>query len=663
MTPRRPTPHRSPAFCAPLVGVLAVMGIVGCTDPPATAPDGARKDVAVEVGDLGGDVLADVPDASVDTGSDRADARLDQSTDGTLDGLDPFAPEDIPASYDIQLDRSWDALPIGTLVPLDVSALTADRPPPDVAGIPCVAGTVEDCSCIDGRAGSQVCEHRRVFSECICTAPSPPPFALPPRLVFPLSGTRVTSQRPTMRWVLPEGVTRARVELCADRPCARMLAQQDLTGTSWRPTSRLAPGVVFWRVRGLDAAGTVIWTSATWLFQVRARDAAVDTAYGRIRDFNGDGYDDLVIPQRRGAEVAVELHVFFGSPQGIGAQPELILRTPTTEPTRALTENYIVADFTGDGMADLWAYDAPADLRERSSDSAVWNSYLYEGHRVHPLARRIARMRFSRSLRTSRIHVADHDADGFLDLGNAGILYRGGPDGLNETPLLGSAMDREERIAAVADTNGDGFVEYIVDHGHYRSSYGRLPAFPTEGWHLPAVSWFSPGFDPYCLTLAGDMNGDQRADLLGYCWTPGWDAPLSSYVSIFPLFGREGGPILGALQLTMIPRQEPMIANGSSGDFNGDGLVDHLLHVQRGGISWIHGTAASAQLPLPINLAIEAFELGATGGDHNGDGFDDVVLVARASGVRAVIIVDGAPIWSGRYTSRLVDYEVLSLDF
>ncbi len=46
------------------------------------------------------------------------------------------------------------------------------------------------------------------------------PLLAAPRLLSPLSTATVASPQPTLRWVLPSGVTGAVVEVCAQRSCA-----------------------------------------------------------------------------------------------------------------------------------------------------------------------------------------------------------------------------------------------------------------------------------------------------------------------------------------------------------------------------------------------------------------------------------------------------------
>src|SRR5262245_61410792 len=106
-----------------------------------------------------------------------------------------------------------------------------------------------------------------------------------PRLIGPLSGSRVTSQRPAVRWQGGAG----RVEWCRDRACTQIVAAVDAPTGQAAPPSPLPAGVVFWRVRAGAAA------SATWQLWVGRRSAAADGVAGQWNDVDGDGYADAAI--------------------------------------------------------------------------------------------------------------------------------------------------------------------------------------------------------------------------------------------------------------------------------------------------------------------------------------------------------------------------------
>ena len=116
-----------------------------------------------------------------------------------------------------------------------------------------------------------------------------------PRLVGPLSMATVTSQRPTLHWVLSDGTDGAHVEICRDRACTTQVMSIDAPGMGVVPSENLPVGVLFWRAYGLKGSATGQTPSATWQFIVGARSAPVDTSWGATLDVNGDGYADVIV--------------------------------------------------------------------------------------------------------------------------------------------------------------------------------------------------------------------------------------------------------------------------------------------------------------------------------------------------------------------------------
>src|SRR6185503_6465734 len=106
------------------------------------------------------------------------------------------------------------------------------------------------------------------------------------RPVAPLSGSRCTAQRPTLRFATAPGRGDARLELCRDPTCARVERTIDVRGGAHRPDAPLAAGRWYWRLRD-GAAVTPIWA-----FEVPARDAPVATCRLSWTDVNGDGRAD-----------------------------------------------------------------------------------------------------------------------------------------------------------------------------------------------------------------------------------------------------------------------------------------------------------------------------------------------------------------------------------
>lgn len=190
-----------------------------------------------------------------------------------------------------------DTLVVDDLQPTDAVEPAADLVAMSDAGVPDIGP----------RRISDFGPARQMRRSCPAATDGDPSIPAP-RLLFPTSTMRVTSQRPTLDLALPAGVDGARVELCHDPCCNRPIATVDATGGHVRPTEALPPGVVFWRARGRigDRVGREV--SFTWEFGVRHRDTPTDTAWGVIKDINGDGFDDVVTAFQGVIDAAMQIY-------------------------------------------------------------------------------------------------------------------------------------------------------------------------------------------------------------------------------------------------------------------------------------------------------------------------------------------------------------------
>lgn len=599
---------------------LLVCGVSGCPDTSAGT-------------DASGDVVM-----SADVANDLEDAGID----ATLDVLRPM-----DGANDV--DGAADA--------------------PEVPTAGCVPGMSIACACVDGRAGAQVCQPDRTYAACVCATPdagagdaSVSDVVLPPlgaRLIAPQSVSRVTSRRPTMRWVLPDGVTRARVEVCGDRACSRVLVTQVVEGSSWRPSAMLPPGVAYWRVRGLDGDGGVAWSSATWEYVVGQRDAPVDTSFGTIKDFNGDGYDDVAVPSSTALDN--NINIFLGRRAGGSLEPDIRFNTGL---------NYIysqaVGDFNGDGFADL-ASASPA-----RQDSA--RDYLIQ---VRYGSRTGLSMEPSITLRQSdsswfaqKTAVADINGDGFSDLvalagdesgaHNLVVAFIGREGGLHTVPEVETeAPDGYPRpgflpsFESVEDVNGDGYADLLTGWGDGSTSpgqqIGRAWLIPGQPTHAPRV-WAelphptSRYHFGATLTGVGDLNGDGTSDFAIRS-----DEEVSIYLGMT-------GSLPMRPAMTIRNPEEPCYlatfgfgsALGRAGDFDGDGRAELVVGASclpyQGSLRRGPGTVFVYQgHPMGVGMVPTIFRgsvneadfgggVGGTG-DFNGDGFGDLTIVQSLGGV------------------------------
>lgn len=452
--------------------------------------------------------------------------------------------------------------------------------------------------------------------------------AQPPRLVGPLHATRVTSQRPTLRWELPTGTIGARIELCRDRECTRMLGVIDAMGASARPPTELPAGVVFWRARPITASGVGTRTSYTWEFWVGWRSAPIDTSYGVMKDFNGDGFDDVAVganespPESRAGRV----YIYSGGLGGLSPTPQAIDNPDA--PERYFGKRLSPAgDVNGDGYADLLVSE---DYYRESHGRAfllLGGPAGFEPARVivldNPLMDRPAGF-------GNDMTAGDFNGDGFSDLviatGVGPIYYylgsRSGVDPLNATPVTGVLDDK---VAAIGDTDGDGYCDLVAgDEDPDRTPhliFGAPSGFRPE-FEIPS------GAHGYSVASAGDMNGDGFADFL---------IDEDGGAVLF-LGGRDMHPPRPARVWSVSIAFPPPESNGVSfgafagdpGDLNGDGYSDFVFGYEHQSRAYVY--LGSSELPNAPSIELRRSDLDSYAkqpscvGDIDGDGFDDAIV-------------------------------------
>lgn len=546
----------------------------------------------------------------------------------------------------------------------------------------CVPFRSYACACTDGRTGEHECTQYGDFNwsnggsppetDCDCAGVidagvSPSTLArraLPPRLVSPQSASRVTSQRPTMRWALPEGVTRARIEVCDDRACSTVIASAVVTGARWRPESALRPGVAFWRVQGLDADGNAVWRSPTWEYVVGHRDAPVDTSYGYLQDFDGDGLDDVLMTYT--VENDDRLAIYPGGEDLISPDRVRYVLNVTH------VQLYLGGDVNGDGLADVVDQTFPS----------IGFFGLLHGSRGTPTAADV-----TWPVRAPSWHVAydvagrcDVDGDGYSDvivpindirraysLPSVWLLvYRGGPGALRDSPdRIASLTDYSFlNISAgcAGDVNGDGYQDVLLGFnggpdwpaGHAALYLGGPSGLSNDALiplvRPPRTQWFGM----FRVRGAGDVNGDGFSDFFVDSW---------NNASLY--YGR--ADFAGAMPDVTLSGSEPIGGTAYEGwfgrnpagpaDYNGDGYSDLAfdsvcapgddasfdcgpgrVYVFMGSAS---GVAAmpTATLAARPSLGTEHFGADMTAGDYNGDGFSDLLVDGRWALFNGVVLI------------------------
>jgi hypothetical protein len=247
-----------------------------------------------------------------------------------------------------------------------------------------------------------------------------------PRPIAPLSTSRVTSRRPTLRWVLPDGVSGATVDLCLDRSCASPIdAPVFVSGTSYAPTADLPADVAIDATDVDDGIGThsvyVYLGSSTGLASVPAVElrgggnSGFGTSVASAGDVNGDGYADLIVgaPTASTAEdgSAGNAFVYLGGPDGLDSEPATKLYPSGNEDFGISVAS--AGDVNGDGYADVVV-----------GADAYGRAYIYLGSAVGLAATPATILRGSPIVSGTSdggfgslvVNVGDVNGDGYADL-------------------------------------------------------------------------------------------------------------------------------------------------------------------------------------------------------------------------------------------------------
>lgn len=499
----------------------------------------------------------------------------------------------------------------------------------------------------DARNYDQSMTPRQAYRSCPTSTTGDPAIA-PPRLIFPLSTMRVTSRRPTLIWELAPGTAGAHIEICRDPCCATPIASFDVEGTQGRPPEALPSGVVFWRARGRVGQAHGQALSFTWEFSVRRRDLPSDTAAGTLRDYNGDGYDDV-------ATIAWNtMIVYWGGIDGLSPDRRQDVPLPGYESVIA------AGDVNGDGYGDVvGSSNAMSPGSPYTNLGQTWVAYgSRDGLRIRdvPIV----------TGKSSRIGVVDLNGDGFSDcvtvaptvssdeLFGLDALFGSerGFDGARQRirspdpPRLHGYLPP---IAASGDLDGDGYGDLLAtnpDGGDgvgavyvYRGHAGSVSPLPDRVIAPEREGLFGmPGFGTSLRGL-GDLNGDRREDvliwesrrdatnvylghrddLLRHAQRLLWDGPFTKQNRLG--FGNSG-PLAPDLDLDGTP--ELVLGCQACVDETDRQFELGRVFIYRG-VPGTYGVPSLVLRPLP-GVYRGHFPVAITVIDLNGDGADDLVL-------------------------------------
>jgi len=264
------------------------------------------------------------------------------------------------------------------------------------------------------------------------------------------------------------------------------------------------------------------------------------------------------------------------------------------------------------------------------------------------------------------LYAATNSDFTFADAGRAYLLFGGTRlDSVPDVVVTGRTGGGHagEMLADVGDVNDDGFDDWLVGSPDYDT--GASPRFPGKAWlffggaspnavidrtYDRPVPSTSAALFGVAMTGLGDFNADGYPDFLisGLIVQP---ESLSAYVYY-------GGPNLDqSANLNLRTGTGSYVRSASAGDINGDGWPDIVTGVLgqssgvRGRLLVFHGGPGLDANPdvdiLSEGVGDNFAQAVASGGDLNGDGYDDIVVGAMNRQVNGLNFAGEALVYFG----------------
>ncbi|MBS1582926.1 MAG: FG-GAP repeat protein [Bacteroidetes bacterium] len=364
-----------------------------------------------------------------------------------------------------------------------------------------------------------------------------------------------------------------------------------------------------------SAAG--ISATAAWTYQGAQVNDSLGFSVSSAGDINGDGFSDVAIgaPGRTSGRGAVL--VFTGAAGGLGGAPAYTLTGNSQNGCKFGWSVALAGDVNGDGYSDL-VVGAP---RYNTSGAAQGKAYCYHGAAAAlTLVWSFAGTAVNAQLGFSVAGVGDLNGDGYNDV----------------------AIGAPYQLKAPTGTNSGAVHLFKGSAGTGLSAAASSVQQPT--------SLTNANFG-YCVSSAGDMNGDGYADLVA-----GAPGATSGNGAVYVFTGSSAAALVNVTPVSLSGTSTERLGHsvGLAGDVNGDGYADMAVgspnhSSSRGRVQVFRGDASIVldnAHKWTFTGATAADQMGAavfTAGDVDGDGISDLAVgIPARGGTGAIKVLYGA---------------------